>query len=156
MRKKYIVRLTQEERKICDETIGKLKGSSQKARRGRILLKVDADGPGWTDQRVADAFSCRGKAVENVRRRCVPEGFALALDGKRRESPPVPKLLDGEQEARVIALRLGPPPEGCANGPLRLPARRVVERGIVESISHETVNRTLKQTAFPGARRGMG
>ena len=89
-------------------------------------------------------------------RRCVPEGFALALDGKRRESPPVAKLLDGEQEARVIAWRLGPPPEGCANGPLRLPARRVVERGIVESISHETVNRTLKQTAFPGARRGMG
>ena len=66
MRKKYIVRLTEEERKICDEMIGKLKGSSQKARRARILLKVDADGPGWTDQRVADAFSCRTKTVENV------------------------------------------------------------------------------------------
>ena len=156
MRKKYIVRLTEEERKICDETIGKLKGSSQKARRGRILLKVDANGPGWTDQQVADAFSCRGKAVENVRRRCVLEGFARALDGKRRESPPVPKLLDGEQEARVIALRIGPPPEGYAHWSLRLPARRVVERGMVASISHETVNRTLKKAVFPGARCSMG
>ena len=156
VRKKYIVRLTEEERKVCDDTIGKLKGSSEKARRARILLKVDVDGPGWTDQQVADAFSCRTKTVENVRRRCVLEGFALALDGKRRESPPVPKLLDGEQEARVIALRLGPPPEGYANWSLRLLARRVVERGVVASISHETVNRTLKKTAFPGARCSIG
>ena len=156
MRKKYIVRLTEEERKVCDDTIGKLKGSSEKARRARILLKVDVDGPGWTDQQVADAFSCRTKTVENVRRRCVLEGFALALGGKRRESPPVPKLLDGEQEARVIALRLGPPPEGYANWSLRLLARRVVERGVVASISHETVNRTLKKTAFPGARCSIG
>ena len=156
VRKKYMVRLTEEERKICDDTIDKLKGSSQKARRARILLQVDADGPGWTDQQVADAFSCRTKTVENVRRRCVLEGFALALDGKRRESPPVPKLLDGEQEAQVIALRLGPPPEGYANWSLRLLARRVVERGMVESISHETVNRTLKKTAFPGARYSIG
>ena len=79
MRKKYMVRLTEEERKICDDTIDKLKGSSQKARRARILLQVDADGPGWTDQQVADAFSCRTKTVENVRRRCVLEGFALVL-----------------------------------------------------------------------------
>ena len=156
VRKKYMVRLTEEERKICDDTIDKLKGSSQKARRARILLQVDADGPGWTDQQVADAFSCRTKTVENVRRRCVLEGFALALDGKRRESPPVPKLLDGEQEAQVIALRLGPPPEGYANWSLRLLARRVVERGMVESISHETVNRTLKKTVFPGARYSIG
>ena len=64
----------------------------------------------------------------------------------RREFPPVPKLLDGEQEAHIIALRLGPPPKGYANWSLRLLARRVVELAIVESISHETIRRTLKKT----------
>ena len=137
MRKKYIaLRLTEEVLVARSATIRST--SSRPAARRRDAqtascpLQVDADGPGWTDQQVADAFSCRTKTVENVRRRCVLEGFALALDGKRRESPPVPKLLDGEQEAQVIALRLGPPPEGYANWSLRLLARRVVERGMVE------------------------
>ena len=113
MMKKYVVRLTDEERKICEETIDRLTGSSQKARRARILLQVDTSGPAWTDRRVADAFRCRVKTVENVRRRCVLEGFELALCGKQRSGPPVPNLLDGEQEAQVIAMRLGPPPPGC-------------------------------------------
>ena len=137
------MRLTAEERKICEETISKLKGSSQKARRTRILLKVDADGPGWTDRLVADAFSCRTKTVENVWRRCVLEGFALALAGRRCAAPPAPKLLDGEQEARVIALCFGPPPEDYANWSLRLLVRRVVEVEIVPSIS-----RTLRKRHF--------
>ena len=89
------------------------------------------DGPAWTDQRVAEAFSCRTKTVENIRQRCVQDGFERALERKRRASPPVPKLLDGEQEAQVIALRLGPPPKGYANWSLRLlarPGRRVGDR----------------------------
>ena len=143
--KKYVVRLTDEERKICEETIDRLTGSSQKARRARILLQVDASGPAWTDRQVADAFRCRVKTVENVRRRCVLEGFELALCGKQRSGPPVPKLLDGEQEAQVIALRLGPPPPGCGSWSLRLLARQVVELGIVDSISHETVRQTLRK-----------
>ena len=144
--KKYIVRLTPEEREVCRETIRKLNGSSERVRRAQILLKADADGPGWTDQQIADAFSCRTNTVENVRQRCVLEGFERALERKQRASPPVPKLLDGEQEAHVIALRTGPPPEGYASWSLRLLARRVVELAIVESISHETVRRTLKKT----------
>ncbi len=144
--KKYIVRLTPEEREVCLETIRKLNGSSERVRRAQILLKADADGPGWTDQQIADAFSCRTNTVENVRQRCVLEGFERALERKQRASPPVPKLLDGEQEAQVIALRTGPPPEGYANWSLRLLARRVVELALVESISHETVRRTLKKT----------
>ena len=144
--KKYIVRLTPEEREVCRETIRKLNGSSERVRRAQILLKADADGPGWTDQQIADAFSCRTNTVENVRQRCVLEGFERALERKQRASPPVPKLLDGEQEAQVIALRTGPPPKGYANWSLRLLARRVVELAIVESISHETVRRTLKKT----------
>ena len=144
--KKYIVRLTPEEREVCLETIRKLNGSSERVRRAQILLKADADGPGWTDQQIADAFSCRTNTVENVRQRCVLEGFERALERKQRASPPVPKLLDGEQEAQVIALRTGPPPKGYANWSLRLLARRVVELALVESISHETVRRTLKKT----------
>ena len=73
-------------------------------------------------------------------------GFEQALERKRRESPPVPKLLDGEQEAHIIALRLGPPPKGYAHWSLRLLTRRVVELGVVESISRETIRRTLKKT----------
>ena len=145
--KRCIVRLIAQEREICQQTVRKLNGSSEKVRRAQILLKADADGPAWTDQRVAEAFSCRTKTVENIRQRCVQEGFEQALERKRRASPPVPKLLDGEQESQVIALRLGPPPKGYANWSLRLLARRVVELAIVESISHETIRRTLKKTA---------
>ena len=114
--KKYIVRLTAQEREVCRETVRKLSGSSQKVRRAQILLKADADGPAWTDQQIADAFSCRTKTVENIRQRCVLEGFERALERKRWESPPVPKLLDGEQEARIIALRLGPPRRATRTG----------------------------------------
>ena len=67
MQKKYIVRLSDEERGVLKEVIGKLQGSSQKVRRAQILLKADADGPGWTDNRIAEAFSCRRQTVENLR-----------------------------------------------------------------------------------------
>jgi len=146
MQKKYIVRLTEEERETCRLTVKKLKGTSQKVRRAQILLKADADGPGWTDKQIAEAFSCRTKTVENVRQRFVLKGFEAALEGKKRQTPPTEKLLDGEQEAKIIATRLGPPPKGYANWTLRLLARKVVELEIVESISHETVRQTLKKT----------
>lgn len=145
MEKKYIVRLTEEERNLLREVIGKLKGSSQKVRRAQILLKADADGPAWTDARIADAFSCRRQTVEGIRRRLVTEGFEVALCGKQRPQPPRPNLLDGEQEAKVIALRLGPAPKGFANWTLRLLAEKVVELELVDSISHETVRKTLKK-----------
>jgi hypothetical protein len=147
MRKKYIVRLTDRERAILEEVVKKLKGSSQKVRRAQILLKADADGPGWTDQQIADAFGCRRQTVENVRQRLVMEGFEVTLQGKQPDSPPRQPVLDGKQQAKVIALRLGPPPKGFANWSLRLLAEKVVELEIVDSVSHETVRRTLKKTA---------
>lgn len=147
MQKKYIVRLTDAERANLVEVIKRLKGSSQKVRRAQILLKADADGPGWTDQRIAEAFGCRTKTVENVRQRLVTEGFEVTLEGKRPETPARSPIFDGEQQAKVIALRLGPPPKGFANWSLRLLAEKVVELSIVESVSHETVRRTLKKTA---------
>jgi transposase len=145
MPKKYIVRLSEQERETLVEVVAKYKGSSQKARRAQILLKADADGPRWTDARIAEAFGCRTQTVENVRERFVVEGFDLTLHGKPRDVPP-PKLLDGEQEAKVIAMRLGTPPAGFSNWTLRLLAEQVVALEIVESISYETVRRTLKKT----------
>ncbi len=146
MQKKFIVRLTEKERQACAEVIDKLKGTSQKVRRANILLKTDADGPAWTDQQIAEAFRCRIQTVENVRKKCVTEGFEAVLEHKKPDRPPQ-NLLDGEQEAQIIATRLGAPPKGYARWTLRLLARKVVELEIVESISHETVRKTLKKTA---------
>jgi len=146
MLKKYIVRLTDQERNELNAVIKRFKGTSQKVRRAQILLKVDADGPNWTDARIAEAFGCRRQTVENVRQRLVERGFRETLEGAGREHPPVEKLLDGEQEARIIATRLGSPPPGYANWTLRLLARKVVQLEIVESVSYETVRRVLKKT----------
>jgi len=146
MQKKYIVRLSKEERNTLLEVVKKLKGGSQKGRRAQILLKADADGPAWTDSRIAEAFGCRRQTVEMIRQRFVETGFQETLDGKKRADPPTPKLLDGEQEAKIIATRLGPPPKGYANWTLRLLARKVVELEIVDAVSYETVRRTLKKT----------
>lgn len=146
MQKKYIVRLTDQERSELQSVVKKLKGTSQKVRRAQILLKADADGPNWTDRQIAEAYGCRTKTVENVRQRLVERGFEETLNGAKRSTPAVEKLLDGEQEAQIIAMRLGPPPPGYAHWTLRLLARQVVELQIVETISHETVRRTLKKT----------
>jgi hypothetical protein len=144
--KKYIVRLTEEERCQLREVIKKLKGSSQKVRRVQILLKADIEGSNWTDERIAEAFDCRTKTVENIRRRLVEKGFAETLNGSRRDTPPTEKRLDGEQEAHIIAMRLGSPPKGYNNWFLRLLARKAVELSIVDTVSYETVRRTLKKT----------
>jgi hypothetical protein len=143
MLKKYIVRLTDEERETLQQVVAKLQGSSQKVRRARVLLKADAEGPGWTDAKIADALDCRTKTVENIRERLITEGFESTLNGQPRS--PCPKLLDGQQEAKLIALRLGSPPPGFSNWSLRLLAERVVALEIAESISYETVRRTLKK-----------
>jgi len=144
--KKYVVRLTDAERQILQQIVGKFKGNSQKVRRAQMLLKADADGPDWTDAKVAEAFGCRTQTVENIRERFVTRGLELTLNGQPHLKPPREKLLDGEQEAKVIAMRLGSPPPGFSNWSLRLLAERVVALEIVESISYETVRRTLKKT----------
>jgi homeodomain-containing protein len=146
MQKKYIVRLTDEERAELQQVVKKFKGSSQKVRRAQVLLKAAANGPNWTDERIAEAFLCRVQTIEQIRQRLVERGFRETLDGAKRQDPPTPKLLTGEQEAKIIAMRLGPAPKGYANWTLRLLARKVVELEIVESISHETIRRTLKKT----------
>ena len=146
MQKRYVVRLTDQERSQLRDIVKKLKGTGQKVRRSQVLLKADAAGPNWTDERIADAFSCRTRTVEKIRQRLVERGFEDTLHGVERTQPPVEKLLTGDQEARIIATRLGSPPKGYANWTLRLLARKVVELEIVDSVSYETVRRTLKKT----------
>jgi hypothetical protein len=146
MQKKYIVRLSQEERETLEAIVKKLKGSSEKVRRAQILLKADANGPNWNDASIADAYGCRTQTVENIRRNLVVEGFESALNRKKREIPPRKKILDGEQEAKLIAMRLSTPPDGFGSWSLRLLANQMVELEIVDAISHDTVWRTLKKT----------
>ena len=147
MRKIYVVRLTDQERDELQFVVKKLKGTGQKVRRAQILLKADADGPNWTDARIAEAFSCRTRTIEKIRQRLCERGFDETLHRVERVQPPVEKLLTGDQEARLIAMRLGPPPKGYSHWTLRLLARKVVELEIVDSVSYETVRRTLKKTA---------
>jgi hypothetical protein len=146
MRKKYIVRLTDEERQTCMAVIKKLNGTSQKVRRAQILLKTDADGPAWTDAEIAEAFHCRIQTIENLRKRLVTESFELAFNGKKRQTPPTQPLLDGKGEAKLIAMRLGKPPAGYGRWTLQLLADELVALEVVDSISHETVRQTLKKT----------
>lgn len=145
MRKKYIVRLTDAEREVLTGLLKKQRISAQKVRRARMLLKADVDGPNWTDAKIAEAFDSRTRSVENLRERLVTEGFEVALHGKPK-SRVRGKVLDGEQEAKIIALRLGQPPNGFANWTLRLLAEQAVMLEIVESVSYETLRRTLKKT----------
>lgn len=156
MTKKYIVRLTDGERRTCDEVVGQLTGASQKSRRARILLKADADGLAWTDEKICEAFGCRVQTVEGIRQRFVTEGFEVVLNGKLREKPPTAPKLDGEGEAKVIALRLGTPPAGYGRWTLRLLADRVVELEIVEAVSHETIRQTLKKRHDQAEDRVLG
>jgi transposase len=147
MNKKFIVRLSDEERAICQEVVKKLKGSSEKVRRAQILLKADADGPGWTDGRIAEAFNCRVQTIENLRKRLLTEGFEAALERKKRKEPPTAPKLDGAAEAKLIAMRLGKPPAGYGHWTLQLLADELVALEVVDSISHETVRKVLKKTA---------
>lgn len=146
MNKKYIVELSPEEQETLLKIIKKQKGTYQKTRRAQILLKADINGLGWTDQQISEAFNCRTRTVENVRRRLVLEGFDAVLNRKERDNPPRKKLLDGDQEAEILTLRLGSPPEGYSTWSLRLLTERVIELGIIDSICQETIRKMLKKT----------
>jgi hypothetical protein len=146
MHKKYVVRLSDAEREVCQDVVKRLKGTSEKVRRAQMLLKADADGPAWIDARIAEAFGCRVQTVENLRKRLVTQGFEAALERKRRETSPTPRKLDGVGEAKLIAMRLGKPPAGYGRWSLQLLAEELVVLEVVDSICPETVRKTLKKT----------
>lgn len=156
MKKKYIVRLTDNERGTLLDLVSVGKAAAYKIKHANILLKSDADGPSWTDARIAEAFGCCRQTVENVRRRFVEQSLEAALERKKRELPPREKILDGKAEAHLIALACSDAPEGCARWTLELLADRMVELNVVESVSYRTVQRVLKKTgcALIGRRAG--
>jgi transposase len=111
------------------------------------LLKCDQgpDGPGWSDERIAESYGCSKRCVENWRKQAVESGPLSLLERKVRLTPPIAPKLDGEKEAQLVALACSQAPEGHARWTLRLLAGRLVELEVVDSISHETVRRTLKK-----------
>jgi len=147
MPKAYIVRLTDEERRCLGQLVSKGKAAAYKIKHAQILLKVDVEGPKWTDEQAAEAFDCHRNTVANLRQRLVEQGLEAALERKKRESPSRQPVCDGEAEAKLIALRCSQPPAGQAKWTLRLLADKVVELEIVPAISHETVRQVLKKTS---------
>lgn len=145
--KRYVVRLTEEEREELMEVVSRGRGTAYRMRHANILLLADADGPAWTDERIAEAFSAHSNTVRNLRQRFVEHGFEETLNRKKRLTPPCQPILDGRKEAELIALSCSEPPEGYKHWTLRLLADRLVELEIVEIISYETVRKALKKAS---------
>jgi hypothetical protein len=149
MHKRYIVKLDKEERKQLAELVKKEKVAAKKRTHAQVLLLADCGrhGPAWKDEAIAEACRVTVRTVENIRKRLVLEGLDAALNRKPQARLSRQKILDGEKEAKLIALCCGAKPSGHApRWTLRLLAERAVELEIVESISHETVRQCLKKT----------
>jgi transposase len=146
--KKYVVRLTEEERDRLNELIRKGKRSAQLLRKARILLKADVSdaGEGWSDSAIAAALDTSIATIERTRRQLVEEGFEAVLTRKYNPKSARPRIFDGAAEAKLIALTLSPAPDGFARWSLRLLEQKVVELHIVERASDNTIGRTLKKT----------
>jgi hypothetical protein len=147
MVKRYIVRLTNEERGQLEQLVSTGKAAAYKIKHANILLKVDASGPKWSDDQAAEAFGCHRNTVANIRERFVEQGLEAALERKKRATPGRTPVCDGEAEAKLIALRCSKPPAGQAKWTLRLLADKLVELEIVPTICHETVRQVLKKTS---------
>lgn len=147
MNKRYVVRLRAEERASLEALVSRGKCNARKLVHAQILMKVDADGPKWGDAQTAEAFDVHTNTVRCIRQRFVMEGLDSALNRKQQCRPSCQRKIDGATEARLIAIACDSPPEGRARWTLRLLANRLVELQIFESISHETVRRTLLKTS---------
>ena len=147
--KKYLVRLSKEERKLLTSLISSGKGPARMFARARILLKADSgeDGPGWGDEKISEALDVTVQTVERVRKQLVEEGLEGVLRRRTYVQKVSRKKVDGDVEARLIALSCSEAPAGYSRWSLRLLADRLVELGYVESISHEAVRRALKKTS---------
>lgn len=146
--KKYIVRLTRKEQATLKKLLTSGRGSGRMFTRVRILLKADQSdkGPGWSDEKISEAFDVTVQTIERVRKQLVEEGFEAVLSRHQYIQKASRKKIDGDVEAHLIALCCGEPPKGRVRWTLRLLADSIVECGYVESISHEAVRQTLKKT----------
>ena len=148
MHKRYVVALSEEERTSLERMIAAGVAPARKLTHARILLKADAPpgGPGWVDERIAEAIEVSQPTVARVRRQCQEEGLAAALH-RRAPTREYVRKLDGKQEAQLIALACSEPPVGQQRWTLRRLADKLVELEVVEAISYQTVRRTLKKTS---------
>jgi hypothetical protein len=146
--KKYVVRLSEDERGRLEDFVSKGKRAAHLVTRARILLKADVSdaGEGWSDSRIAKALDVGAATVERTRKLLVEEGFEAVLTRNYNPKSARPRIFDGEAEAKLIALTCGPAPEGFAKWSLRLLEEKVVELNIVEKASDNTIGRTLKKT----------
>ncbi len=150
--KRYVVELTNQERKALKKLISTGKAAAYRQRHARILLLADENSPHgpMTDEQIARAVSCGVATVERLRKRFVEEGLEASLT-RRKSWRRYQRKLDGQREAHLIALACGDPPEGYQRWSLRLLADRMVELNYVDSLSYQTVRRTLKKTSLsPG------
>ena len=145
--KRYVVELTTEEQQVLMQLVSKGKAAARKITHARVLLQANEskNGPAWTDNQISDAFSLHTNTIHDIRRRFVEDGLQAALVRKKQERPSRKRIVDGEVEARLIALRCGQPPQGKGRWNLRLLADRLVALEIVPDISHETVRQALKK-----------
>jgi hypothetical protein len=146
--KRYVVRLSGEEREQLETAIRKGKSPARRLLKARILLKADVSeaGDGWSDSRIIDALETSVSMVYRVRKQLVEEGLEAVLSRKQRATPAVTRIFDGEKEAKLIALACSKPPKGRARWSLRLLETKVVELNIVDRASDSTIGRTLKKT----------
>lgn len=146
--KRYVVRLEAEERERLRRLVSVGKGAARKLTRARILLQADesGEGPGWTDERIAEGLGVSVRTIEHVRRELVEEGLEAALE-RHRPRRVYERRLDGAREAKLVAVCCSKPPDGRKRWTLRLLADRLVELKVVDSISYETVRRTLQKTS---------
>lgn len=144
--KKYIVKLTQDERNELKQLVRKCGCAGWKMQRAQALLATDVsdEGLGWGDEAISKAYGCGVRSLENWRKQAVEEGPLSLL--KRKTPDPRALKLDGEAEAQLIKLACSEPPAGRDRWCLRLLADRMVELEVVDSLSHETVRRSLKKT----------
>ena len=146
--KKFIVELNAQERERLNALISKGKAPANTILKARILLKADQaeGGPGWLDAQIVEALDTNLTMVSRVREKLVTEGLDVVLMRKKRETPPVPAIFDGEAQAKLTALACSEPPAGRARWTIRLLAEHVVERKIVDAAHFNTVGRALKKT----------
>jgi hypothetical protein len=148
MAKRYIVRLSGEERKYLVELLDRKVLASKKRKRANVLLKADAsqDGPAWVDSRIAEAYGVSVVTIEKIRKSYVLDGFEAAIERKKQCRPSRQPVLDGEKEARLVAICCGEVPAGRGRWTLSMLADRLVELRIVDSVCRETVRQALKKT----------
>ena len=146
MPKKYVLKLTAEERGELEQLVKQGKAAAWKVQRAQVLLQCDQGqaGPAWADEQVAQAYGCTTRSLESWRKHAVEQGPLSLLERKPRTTPV--RKLDGEKEARLVTLACSQSPQGRARWTLRLLAERLVELEIVDTISYETVRRAMKKT----------